>query len=165
MTVKSYLLTLPERLVRSTLGLGAGVAREVGDRVACRIVAPSSIRTSSTTTLRFLIEQVGEVDGVYASADALGLSGAGTAGMPSAISWRFVRRPSGCWRRWPICAGWGGITSGNCRRAEGTGTVDKDANAHFTSVDGCSTAWNGLRRGWRPPSTHRRSTAGLENGT
>jgi len=31
LTVKSYLLSLPERFVRSTLGLGAGVVREVGE--------------------------------------------------------------------------------------------------------------------------------------
>jgi hypothetical protein len=31
MTLKRYLATLPERLVRSVVGLGAGVAREVGD--------------------------------------------------------------------------------------------------------------------------------------
>ena len=31
MTVKTYLLSLPERLIRSTVGLGAGVAREVSE--------------------------------------------------------------------------------------------------------------------------------------
>ena len=31
MTLKTYLLSLPERLLRSGLGLGAGVAREVGE--------------------------------------------------------------------------------------------------------------------------------------
>ena len=31
MTIKTYLLSLPERLLRSGLGLGAGVAREVGE--------------------------------------------------------------------------------------------------------------------------------------
>ncbi len=72
MTVKSYLLTLPERLIRSTLGLSAGVAREVGE-----VALPAALRQSQLyqnlvdTTLRFLIEQVGEVDGVYARNDAL----------------------------------------------------------------------------------------------
>ena len=31
MTVKTYLFSLPERLVRSAVGLGAGLFREVGD--------------------------------------------------------------------------------------------------------------------------------------
>jgi hypothetical protein len=70
--VKSYLLSLPERLVRSTLGLGAGAAREVGE-----VVLPDAVRASQLyknlvdTTLRFVIEQVGGVEGVYAKEDAL----------------------------------------------------------------------------------------------
>lgn len=39
MTVKAYLLSLPERLVRSALGLGAGVAREVGE-----VALPDGVR-------------------------------------------------------------------------------------------------------------------------
>lgn len=66
MTVKSYLLSLPERVVRSALGLTAGVAREVGE-----VALPEGVRRSQLyqtlveTTLRFLIEQVGDVRGVY----------------------------------------------------------------------------------------------------
>ena len=66
MTVKSYLLSVPERLARSVLGLGAGVAREVGE-----VALPEGIRRSQLyqnlvdATLRFLIEQVGGVEGVY----------------------------------------------------------------------------------------------------
>jgi hypothetical protein len=66
MTVKSYLLSVPERLLRSALGLGAGVTREMG-----QIVLPDGIRRSQLyqnlvdATLRFLIEQVGGVKGVY----------------------------------------------------------------------------------------------------
>jgi hypothetical protein len=30
-SIKTYLLSLPERLLRSGLGLGAGVAREIGE--------------------------------------------------------------------------------------------------------------------------------------
>jgi hypothetical protein len=72
MTLKRYLATLPERLVRSVVGLGAGVAREVGD-----VALPHSVRQSRLyqnlvdTTLRFLIEQVGEVEGVYTSGEKL----------------------------------------------------------------------------------------------
>ena len=70
MTMKRYLLSLPERLVRSVFGLGAGIAREVGE-----VVLPERLKQTQLyqnlvdTTLRFLIEQVGQVDGVY-SADA-----------------------------------------------------------------------------------------------
>ena len=72
MTLKRYFATLPERLVRSVVGLGAGVAREVGD-----VALPQSVRQSRLyqnlveTTLRFLIEQVGEVQGAYPSGDIL----------------------------------------------------------------------------------------------
>src|SRR5437773_7302379 len=70
--VKAYLLSLPERLVRSALGLGAGVAREVAD-----LAIPAGIRRSQLyqnlvdATLRFLIEQVGGVEGVYKADGAL----------------------------------------------------------------------------------------------
>jgi len=65
-TLKSYLLSFPERLARSTLGLGAGAVREVGE-----VALPAAIRRSELyqnvvdATLRFLIEQVGGVEGVY----------------------------------------------------------------------------------------------------
>jgi hypothetical protein len=61
--IKTYLLSLPERLLRSSLGLGAGVAREIGD-----VVLPEALRRTRLyqnlvdTTLRFLIEQVGGVE-------------------------------------------------------------------------------------------------------
>jgi hypothetical protein len=64
--VKAYLASLPERLLRSVLGFGAGVAREVGE-----VAVPAGIRRGQLyqnlvdTTLRFLIEQVGGVEGVY----------------------------------------------------------------------------------------------------
>lgn len=64
--MKRYLASLPERIVRSVLGLGAGVAKETGD-----VVLPAAVRNSQlyqnlvSATLRFVIEKVGEVDGVY----------------------------------------------------------------------------------------------------
>jgi len=70
--IKTYLLSLPERLLRSSLGLGAGVAREIGE-----VVLPDSVRRSRVyenlvdTTLRFLIEQVGGVKGTYPSEQPL----------------------------------------------------------------------------------------------
>jgi hypothetical protein len=66
MTVKAYLLSLPERFVRSALGLGAGVVRQVGE-----VALPKGVRRSQLyqnlvdATLRYLIEQVGGVEGVY----------------------------------------------------------------------------------------------------
>ncbi len=72
MTVKTYLLSFPERCVRSVLGLGAGVAREVGE-----VALPDGIRRSQLyqnlvdATLRYLIEQVGGVEGVYTAEGTL----------------------------------------------------------------------------------------------
>jgi hypothetical protein len=60
MTVKTYLISFPERLVRAVLGLGAGVARE-----ASELAIPAAVRRSQLyqnlvdTTLSYLIEQVG----------------------------------------------------------------------------------------------------------
>ena len=70
--VKAYLLSLPERVVRSVLGLGAGVAREVGE-----VAVPASVRRGQLyqnlvdATLRFLIEEVGGAEGVYQAVDKL----------------------------------------------------------------------------------------------
>jgi hypothetical protein len=72
MSVKTYLLSVPERLARSVLGLGAGVAREVGE-----VALPEAVRRSQLyqnlvdATLRFLIEQVGGVEGVYSAEGTL----------------------------------------------------------------------------------------------
>jgi hypothetical protein len=72
MTVKGYLLSFPERFVRAALGLGAGVAREVGE-----VALPAGIRRSQLyqnlvdATFRFLIEQVGGAEGVYSAEGAL----------------------------------------------------------------------------------------------
>jgi hypothetical protein len=72
MTVKAYLLSLPERLVRSAVGLSAGVFREVGD-----LAIPEAIRRGRLyrnlvdTTLRFLIEEVGGVEGTYPTEEKL----------------------------------------------------------------------------------------------
>lgn len=66
MAGRNYLLSLPERAIRSVLGLGAGVVREAGD-----VVIPAAVRRGRLyqnlvdTTLRFVIEQVGGVEGAY----------------------------------------------------------------------------------------------------
>jgi hypothetical protein len=61
-----YLLSLPERVLRSATGLTAGLLRELSD-----VAIPRSVRRTRLyfnlvdSTLRFLIEQVGEVEGAY----------------------------------------------------------------------------------------------------
>ncbi len=63
-----YVLSLPERIVRSTGALAGGLARELSD-----VVIPAALRRTYLYrslvegTLRFLIEQVGEVEGTYPS--------------------------------------------------------------------------------------------------
>jgi hypothetical protein len=70
-TIKAYLLSFPERLIRSTLGFSAGVAREVGE-----VALPDAVRHSQLyqnlvdATLRYVIEQVGGVEGVYDQEEA-----------------------------------------------------------------------------------------------
>jgi hypothetical protein len=72
MTVKGYLLSVPERLTRSVLGLGAGAVREVGE-----VALPGSVRRSHLyqnlvdATLRFVIERVGGVEGATSAEEAL----------------------------------------------------------------------------------------------
>ena len=66
MPSRAYLLSLPERVVRSALGLSAGVLREVGEVVLPRGVRRSQLYKSLVdTTLRYVIEQVGGAKGVY----------------------------------------------------------------------------------------------------
>jgi hypothetical protein len=64
----NYLLSLPERVIRSLGALSGGLLREIGT-----VAVPASVRrttlysTMVDVTLRFLIEEVGEVEGVYPS--------------------------------------------------------------------------------------------------
>jgi hypothetical protein len=63
-----YLLSLPERVIRSLSALSGGLLREVGN-----VALPASIRrtnlyrTMVDVALRFMIEEVGQVEGVYPS--------------------------------------------------------------------------------------------------
>src|SRR5947209_16811773 len=62
----AYLLSLPERVVRSLGALSGGLLREIGN-----VALPASIRrttlyrTMVDVALRFMIEEVGEVEGIY----------------------------------------------------------------------------------------------------
>jgi hypothetical protein len=66
MASRAYLLSLPERVIRSALGLSAGLLREAGV-----VVLPQGVRRSALyrslvdTTLRYVIEHVGGAEGVY----------------------------------------------------------------------------------------------------
>jgi hypothetical protein len=61
-----YLVSLPERVVRSVAALAGGLLQELGD-----VTIPAALRRTKTYQvmaglgLRFLVEQVGQVDGVY----------------------------------------------------------------------------------------------------
>jgi hypothetical protein len=63
-----YLVSLPERLVRSGAALAGGLIRQLGD-----VTLPAAVRRTKTyqtmvdIALRFMIEQVGQVEGVYPS--------------------------------------------------------------------------------------------------
>lgn len=85
MASRAYLLSLPERVIRSALGLSAGLLREVGE-----VALPQGVRRSALykslvdTTLRYVIEHVGGAEGVYPAgqpqpADFLARRGAGHA--------------------------------------------------------------------------------------
>lgn len=67
-----YILSLPERTIRSLGALSGGLLREIG-----AVALPASVRrtilyrTMVEVALRFLIEEVGEVQGVYPSQEQL----------------------------------------------------------------------------------------------
>ena len=64
---RAYLLSLPERVFRTVVGMAAGALCELGELVVPRRVRRSQLYDNLVgTTLRYLIEQVGGVEGVYA---------------------------------------------------------------------------------------------------
>ena len=66
MALRPFLLSLPERLLRSVSALAGGLAREVGDlTLPARVRRTRLYTTLVDSTLRFLIEQVGQVEGAY----------------------------------------------------------------------------------------------------
>ena len=68
-----YLLSLPERTVRSAAAASAGLLRELGDAAFPAAVRRTSLyRTMVEGTLRFLIETVGEVEGAFPAEGRLG---------------------------------------------------------------------------------------------
>src|SRR5882672_928804 len=93
-----YLLSLPERMIRSLGALSGGLLREIGD-----VVLPASLRrttlyrTMVDVALRFLIEEVGQVEGVYPSEGEL----AGNFLLKRSASSPSTPPPSGSWPPWP----------------------------------------------------------------
>jgi hypothetical protein len=67
-----YILSLPERVVRSLAAVSGGLLRELGE-----VVLPASLRRTKLYAnlvdvgLRFLIAHVGEVEGIYKTDDTL----------------------------------------------------------------------------------------------
>lgn len=67
-----YLLSLPERVLRSASALAGGLVREIGNvTVPAAIRRTTTYRTMVEATLRFMIEEVGQVEGVYPKAGEL----------------------------------------------------------------------------------------------
>ncbi len=70
--MKEYVLSIPERLVRALSALAGGALREIGEvGLPVRVRRTRLYRSLVDSTLRFLIEQVGGVDGAYAGEAAL----------------------------------------------------------------------------------------------
>jgi hypothetical protein len=162
MPSRAYLLSIPERVLRSALGLGAGLLREVGEVALPRGVRRSHLyRNLVDVTLRYLIEQVGGAEGVYPAAvpqgeDFLARRGAGHAiEMLGIVAFRV----SPVW----VLAALADL-SGLGRRLipeiaaalEAEGLLEK--GSRFESVDQLLDGWKGPRHGWRRRSTLRRST-------
>lgn len=67
-----YVLSLPERVIRSLGALSGGLLREIGN-----VALPASVRRTTLyrtmvgVTLRFLIEEVGQVEGIYPNEQTL----------------------------------------------------------------------------------------------
>lgn len=69
---RDFLLSLPERAVRSATALAGGLLREIGEVTIPRTIRRSRLYQNLVeATLQFLIEQVGQVEGVYPDQEKL----------------------------------------------------------------------------------------------
>src|SRR6266446_1167832 len=69
---RNFLLSLPERGVRSLTAIAGGLVRELGELSIPQTIRRSQLyRNLVEATLRFLIEQVGQVKGVYPGEEEL----------------------------------------------------------------------------------------------
>ena len=70
--VSKYILSLPERAIRSLSALSGGLLREIGEVALPAALRRTTLyRTMIGVTLRFLIEEVGQVEDVYPSESRL----------------------------------------------------------------------------------------------
>jgi len=70
--LRNFLLSLPERGVRSATALAGGLLRELGELSVPQTIRRGQLyRNLVDVTLRFLIEQVGQVQGVYPGEEKL----------------------------------------------------------------------------------------------
>src|SRR5207253_768729 len=69
---RNFLLSLPERGVRSVTAIAGGLVRELGELSIPQTIRRGQLyRNLVEATLRFLIEQVGQVKGVYPGGEKL----------------------------------------------------------------------------------------------
>jgi hypothetical protein len=67
-----YILSLPERVIRSLGALSGGLLKEIGSVALPPDIRQTTLyRTMVEVTLRFLIEEVGQVEGIYPISDRL----------------------------------------------------------------------------------------------
>src|SRR5262249_16034002 len=72
MPLTPFLLSLPERVLRSTTALAAGLLRDIGEEAIPQTVRRSQLYQNLVKAqLRFFIEQVGGVEGVYPTEEKL----------------------------------------------------------------------------------------------
>jgi hypothetical protein len=72
LSFRNYLLSLPERGVRSLTAITGGLVRELGELSIPQTIRKGQLyRNLVEATLRFLIEQVGQVKGVYPGEEEL----------------------------------------------------------------------------------------------
>ena len=81
-----YALSLPERTVRSLSALSGGILREMSElALPAKVREAALYRATAGIGLRFLIEQLGDVDGIYPRQDPLARQFVGRYAIGSSI--------------------------------------------------------------------------------
>ena len=159
--LRNFLLSLPERGVRSVTALAGGVVRELGE-----VSIPQTIRRGQLyrnlveATLRFLIEQVGQVKGVYPSEEKLAriswFAAPRVTGSNWLESWPSAPRLFGSWPPWlmprePVVIS--SMKSLVHSKTRACWTAPPKSRRWMT----CSMGSKRLQGAWQPPSIPRRS--------